>query len=273
MKEEDMKKFTSILLILSILLASAVTGFADNTANENNNFNNDNINYYIDMYEAAATNVSIIEKNDDNATLNIVYDLVDETIYSVVNIESETDGAVKIVCEENGKTDILKITNTGTVFINDSEIIVEETGNPSDSNIQPFARRYNKLQKDCPYGSPSDYSVLRGDPIKQVIRLENEIQDITVSAFVGYIFSLMFPQASFTTAAIGTIATYVYSHIKNNDPSARAFSCITYQYIHKTKGELINGEHIFKNRIVYYLNPNYTTKIDEDIVYNIIKTG
>ena len=33
MKEEDMKKFTSILLILSILLASAVTGFADNTAN------------------------------------------------------------------------------------------------------------------------------------------------------------------------------------------------------------------------------------------------
>ena len=283
-----MKRIISVLIIALMLFSNVAVGFA-NTTEQNTEIGHPNLNNYLEAYSAINDSVSIVEETENQIVLVSKYndDLDASTVFTTIT--SEENGDIKIVNSNEYQTDILIIKADGDMILNGAKILVEtdttyfvnntvQSISPN-STITPFGRRYNKWTLDCPYGSIADYKDLR-QTIKDNLTFEQTVASILENTLISILVSRTvraygMPTISEQIAKDVTKQAIkdVINYYKDQNPASRSMSLVCYQYIHSTKGEIINGEHIYMCSIKYYANSNYTGYIAQSgVMYNIIKT-
>lgn len=265
-----MKKVLCMSLIGALILANSTTCLANNRYERSNR-----VSHIIDGYINSGYELIFEKRKGNKEHLSMTIKIANEEIVSDVYIEETPSGEIILNCFEGTKDDTVLIKPNGDIYANGAKVTVEETiDGISPNEIKgtsntTYGRHYNVWTESCPYGTAADYSVIVGNTISKVLTFEQAIIDFTISALCGIIVGALLP-SSVGGALVATGVSTLINYYRNNKPAARAMSCKRFQYIHNSKGEVINGVCIRKHVIRYYADKTYTTRVATSVLYNKI---
>jgi len=189
------------------------------------------------------------------------------TIISHIDAHTDENGDQILNIIENEKTDELRFSKNGEIFLDGEVVLVEETKfgfdseNSIDPGIAPKAAKRIYWQTGSPY-DPGSYYTNQVGTTKKVLTASKVISAMTVAALVAIVISVLALTGG-TAAIFSVIASGAIAYFSKNNPKAKAFSLKDVTYVHRTKGFNVTSKmSVYKHHISYYANTNYTGLID-----------
>lgn len=271
-----MKKIRFLLcLAMSVLIILNAGAMAFAACVEDNS---EKIMAPIDEFVSAYENIGfdIKSKNDIESgyLCNMDFDYNGSTISATVKITTNEMGEIRFDSFENDKYNFVILKSDGSIALNDEDVKIEEEIidiKQTDELLKASGKHYNVWTQSCPYGSYTDYTKYK-TAVKKKITFEQAISSYGVSVVCDIIFGVILTGFTGFTGLgyLGTAVAAVVQYFATNDPKARAMTCIDTVYVHRSKGEIIEGVHITKHSVKYYADENYKIYVDSDIFYNKI---
>ena len=244
-----MKKITSIVLVLTLILGTTTSAFAKEKASVPQD---DPI-----LHALVANNmadVTVTSETDNSKTALVTFD--SGAVNNVIVNKEQGETIYKI--SQGSLNDTITLNGDGEIFLNNK--LIGSTDAPVVRVInQPFQ------QTQCPYGNASDYSYVAGSEQDSNIALEKTIRNYTVAALA---IIVIYNAGPLLVAAIGgggsAVATGLFSKMLNDavssSPDSKALSYKLTFYYHKnyTNGNIPSiGMYVRKNVITYYPEAKY----------------
>lgn len=190
----------------------------------------------------------------------------------VSNIEYTAKG-VSFDCSQGSIENTVEIKEDGSVYLDGSKVETSEEYNENDCEYvftENDSQRW--FQKKCPYGKAAEYTKDGGSAKCADINLKHAIEDISMSAFITILCSVL---------GAGAVASFcasaAYTFVASYRPSAKGLSYKVKKNYHKSCGWLsgsyirdINKE-VTKYSYTWYTKYNYKGKTCKNTAYRIVE--
>lgn len=200
-------------------------------------------------------------------------------IVNDISVINRQDESIQVVIQQGtiSNTAILRKLVTSTT--SSSPVAYQASADtliPSiNTSISPrYTDRW--VQKECPYGVPSDYSQFIKYNEDSNIAFGNPIEQVAFS----YFLSLLIDTFTFSPAGslvANLLGSTIYAWLSTNYPYAQGLSFQANQYYHKDCGTLSSGyvsgcsAYVTKCAILWYSGQNFTGGTTFDIVYEMYR--